>query len=47
MKNYKYDFNKNCFFIKKDINKIKKYYLTLNNTYVEVNEYVYKVCKNS
>lgn len=45
--NYKYDYDRNSFFIKKDSNEIKKYYLKVNLEYIEVSEEVFKVCRRS
>lgn len=45
--NYKYDYDRNSFFIINDSNGIRKYYLKVKQEYVEVNEDVFKVCIKS
>ena len=46
MNNYKFDYEKNSFRIE-HCSEGKKYYLKVNNSYIEVTEDVYKVCKSS
>lgn len=47
MGSYKYDYNKTCFFkVKMSINEVK-YYLKVDNKYIEVSEQVFKVCRRS
>lgn len=47
MKNYKYDYDRTCFLVRKDSNEIIKYYLKVNSKYVEVSEEVFKICRSS
>lgn len=48
MKNYKYDYDRSCFFVKKNsYNDYVEYYLKVNGNYIEVPEQIFKVCKSS
>lgn len=47
MKEYKYDYNKTCFFTKRILNNKIEYYLKLDNKYIRVSEQVFKVCRSS
>jgi len=46
MNNYKFDYEKNSFRIEL-CSEGKRYYLKVKNSYIEVTEDVYKVCKSS
>lgn len=46
MKNYKYDYDRSCFFVKKNsYNDYVEYYLKVNGNYIEVPEQIFKVAK--
>lgn len=47
MKNYKYDYDRSCFFTKTIPNDKVTYYLKVNKKYIEVSEQVFKVCRKS
>lgn len=46
MKQYKFDYEKNSFRVE-NCSDGKKYYLKVKNSYIEVTEDVYNVCKSS
>lgn len=46
MKDYKYDFNRNSFKISDD-KKHRKYYIKVNEEYIEVSKDIFRVCKSS
>lgn len=47
MKNYKYDYNRSCFLIRKISENMFKYYIKIDTEYIEVNYEIFKVCRNS
>lgn len=47
MKQYTYDYKRTFFWTKKDKNGITKYYLKINNDFIEVSKEVFDVCQSS
>lgn len=47
MKNYKYDYDRTCFRISRNIYDEVNYYIKVGFEYIEVSKEVFKVCKSS
>ena len=47
MKNYKYDYDRTCFRISRNIYDEVNYYIKVCFEYIEVSKEVFKVCKSS
>ena len=47
MKNYKYDYDRTCFKVLKNIDDELKYYIKVNFEYIEVSREIFKICRHS
>lgn len=47
MKNYKYDYDRTCFQVLKNIDDELKYYIKVGFEYVEVSQEIFKTCRRS